>query len=516
MASKDKFTDIMIPNSTDSNFVASNGFFTAIPWKASGGGQIAVMKVDNFTKFNLNDPMIKGHSAPIIDFEFNPFIDNLLATASEDGTAALWTIPIDGLEENLTTPNATLFGHSKKLTHLTFNPTAENVFATTSFDKTVKIWDAYRGEEVINISDLIGQPTALQWNYDGSLIAVMDKDKKLHVFDPRDTKEALLASPAHEGPKQLKCCWLGESNRILTTGMSKQMYKEVCVWDPRDLTTPVKRKKADKNIEVSDPFYDPVNKLVYLAIKGESRVNIMELVDDDEVIYQIASYKGEGSHRGFNFFPKRFVDVMSSELMRAVRLTDKVCEYVSFRLPKKKGSFVPSLYGECANGEFSKTFDQWREGESAPPVTIKMSPELKGSLKLRVHDGILHVKSNEEVKSGEIEVVTVAASSAVGTSVPLASVSSTQKASEEFEELKNTYERKITELEIKLANQGSAPAEEDNQEVQNLRNENKGLNEKLSELEERLNEMKDIIKGKDKQIEDLQNVRNEMLQKLAE
>ena len=185
------------------------------------------MKVDDYTKFHLNDPMIKGHSAPIIDFEFNPFIDNLLATASEDGTAALWTIPVDGLTENITTPNATLFGHSKKLTHLTFNPTAENVFSTTSYDKTVKIWDAYRGEEVLTISDLIGQPTALEWNYDGSLLAVMDKAKKLHVFDPRDTKGALLASSAHEGPKQLKCCWLGESNRILTTGLSKQMYKEV-------------------------------------------------------------------------------------------------------------------------------------------------------------------------------------------------------------------------------------------------------------------------------------------------
>jgi coronin-1B/1C/6 len=221
------------------------------------------MKVDDFTKFQINDPMLKGHTGAITDFEFNPFIDNVLATASEDGTAALWTIPIDGLTEDLKIPNATLYGHSKKLTHLRFNPSAENVLATASFDLDVKIWDAYHAKEVSTTSGVIGQPTCLEWNYDGSLLAAMDKKKILHVVDPRDQAGAMKTDKAHDGPKQLKCCWLDSSNRILTTGMSKSMFKEIAIWDLRDLTSPVINKKSDKNIEVSDPFYDPFNKLVY-------------------------------------------------------------------------------------------------------------------------------------------------------------------------------------------------------------------------------------------------------------
>lgn len=513
MPSKDRFTDINVPNSTDSSFVCSNGFFTAIPWKAGGGGQIAVMKVEDYTKFNINDPMIKGHTGPIADFEFNPFIDNLLGTASEDGTVALWTIPVEGLTEDLKTPNATLYGHSKKLTHLRFNPSAENVLASASFDKDVRIWDAYRGKSAGIISGLIGQPTSLEWNYDGSLLSVCDKNKKLHVFDPRDTTSAVFNATAHEGPKQLKCCWLGESNRILTTGISKQMFKEIAIWDSRDLSQPLIRKKADKNIEVSDPFFDPVNNLVYLAVKGEARVNIWEVTNDEEMLYQVATFKGEGSHRGFNFLPKRFVDVMSSELMRAVRLTDKFCEYVSFRLPKKKGAFVSSLYGQCPNGEFSKTFEQWMDGESAPPPTVSLDPEVSATLKLRVHDGSFPVESSEEVKTSETEIVTVASSSSAGQQLS-SSGRGPASVNVDVEEIKQTYERKISELEEKLNNLDveSAQPASSNEEVETLKSENEELSNRIVELQQHVTDLERDLKLRDQEIEDLKRVRDEKLQ----
>lgn len=384
---KEKWTDVKSPSITDSKFLASNGFFTAIPWKAMGGGQLAVMRSNDFCKFGANDYMLKGHTAPIIAFEFNPFIDNLLATASEDGTLGLWTIPPEGLTEDLKTPNAMMFGHSKKLTHLTFNPTAENVIATTSYDKEVRIWDAYRAKEAMCLEELIGQPTCLEWNYDGSMLGITDKKKSLHIVDPRQEASAMLAKTCHTGPKPVKTCWLAETNRLVTTGLSKGMLRELAVWDSRDMSEPIVRKQIDKNIEVSDPFYDRINKLIYCAVKGEGRVHIWEVADDSEVIHFINSWKGEGSHRGFTFVPKRFVEVTNSELMRAVRLTEKNCEFVSFRLPKKKGAFVASLYGPCEDGNASVSHKQWREGEAAPPGLIKMDRDLLDTLCMRATEG---------------------------------------------------------------------------------------------------------------------------------
>jgi len=82
---------------SDSVSVRSNGLYTAIPWKTGGGGVIAVQKAYEYKRLEADVPLIKGHAGPVVDFEFSPFNDSLLATASEDGTIKLWVIPEEGV-----------------------------------------------------------------------------------------------------------------------------------------------------------------------------------------------------------------------------------------------------------------------------------------------------------------------------------------------------------------------------------------------------------------------------------
>jgi coronin-1B/1C/6 len=42
---------------------------------------------------NAGTPLVKGHSGPIMDMDFSPFHDNMLATASGDTTLRLWQMP---------------------------------------------------------------------------------------------------------------------------------------------------------------------------------------------------------------------------------------------------------------------------------------------------------------------------------------------------------------------------------------------------------------------------------------
>ena len=51
--------------------------------------------------------------------------------------------------------------------------------------------------------DIQSHPFALQWNFDGSMIASITKDKKLHIIDPRKNGTA-LATNAHQGIKAQK------------------------------------------------------------------------------------------------------------------------------------------------------------------------------------------------------------------------------------------------------------------------------------------------------------------------
>ena len=50
-----------------------------------GGGAFAVVPLEEHGKLPDLIPLFKGHSAPVLDTDFNPFNDRVLASASEDG-----------------------------------------------------------------------------------------------------------------------------------------------------------------------------------------------------------------------------------------------------------------------------------------------------------------------------------------------------------------------------------------------------------------------------------------------
>lgn len=89
--SKEKFENLQLSEAaTESNFIRSNGRFIAIPWLSKGGGVLAVFPAFSYQRLEPSLPLIRGHAGPIVDFDFSPFNDSLLATASEDGTVKLW------------------------------------------------------------------------------------------------------------------------------------------------------------------------------------------------------------------------------------------------------------------------------------------------------------------------------------------------------------------------------------------------------------------------------------------
>ena len=56
---------------------------------------------------------VSGHSRPVLDIKWNPFNDNIIASASEDCTVKLWYIPDGGLglAADLTEYLVELHGH---------------------------------------------------------------------------------------------------------------------------------------------------------------------------------------------------------------------------------------------------------------------------------------------------------------------------------------------------------------------------------------------------------------------
>jgi len=85
--------------------------------------------------------LIKGHSGPVVDFDFSPFNDSLLATASEDGSIKFWVIPEEGVNKDITECDAELKGHARKVIFSKYHPTADYTMASAGGDSTIRIWD---------------------------------------------------------------------------------------------------------------------------------------------------------------------------------------------------------------------------------------------------------------------------------------------------------------------------------------------------------------------------------------
>jgi len=105
---------------------------------------------------------------------------------------------------------------------VTFNPAAENLLASASGDYLVRVWDIQNGQEDAAIT-LTGHNDSIQsiaWNAVGTVLATTCRDRKLRLFDPRAGTAPVRVTDGHGGIKGSRVVWLGDRDRIATTGVS--------------------------------------------------------------------------------------------------------------------------------------------------------------------------------------------------------------------------------------------------------------------------------------------------------
>lgn len=58
--------------------------------------------------------LFTGHTAAVLDTDFSPFNDQLIASCGEDGKVMVWVVPENGLaEEHEPKPAISLTGHTR-------------------------------------------------------------------------------------------------------------------------------------------------------------------------------------------------------------------------------------------------------------------------------------------------------------------------------------------------------------------------------------------------------------------
>ena len=349
----------------DSNFISANAKYFGLLWKAGGGGVFAVFRHDQPCK--LSDvPLVSVHKSAVLDLDWSPFNDQLIASCSEDCNVCITQIPEEGVKANITEPVQTLRGHKRKVGTVNFHPSANNVLATSASDFTVKLWDIEKGDEMFSVSGHTDIVQSCSWNKDGSLIASACRDKKLRIFDPRK-QESVGEVVCHQGVKGLRCCWMTDKDKIVTTGFTKTIEREFSIWDPRNLATAVAHQVLDTQSGVVMPFYDPDTSILFLAGKGDGNIRFYEIVDDKPFFYYINQHGSSSPQRGMCMLPKRAMNVSACEIARLLKAENNRVEPISFIVPRKSELYQDDLYPDAISGIPAMTADEWKEGKNADP-----------------------------------------------------------------------------------------------------------------------------------------------------
>jgi len=360
----------------DSNKVKANPKFLGVCWEAAGGGSFAVLNLDNAGKLKADTPLISGHKGPVLDFDFNPFNDNIVASVSEDTTVKVWQIPEGGLTSTLTTPLLSLETHNRKVGTADFHPTASNILATTGTEPTLKLWDIEHGSEIASVNNIAADIIqSASWNNDGSLLATSSKDKRLRVLDPR-TEKVAHDWEAHQGPKGFRALYLSKPvERIFSVGFSKQSERQYSLWDIKNTAEPLATATIDTAAGLLMPFYDNDTCVLFLAGKGDGNIRYFEVTDEGQFVYYLTEYKSNTAQNGMGFLPKRGVDVGACEIARLFKATSAgIVEPISFTVPRKSGQFQEDLFPDTAAPVPTLTAAEYKSGKNAPPKTMSLAP----------------------------------------------------------------------------------------------------------------------------------------------
>ena len=146
---------------------------------------------------------LKGHSDKLTDVMFSADGQSLV-TASHDGTARIWSVS-DAKEK------VVLRGHSGVVNSAQFSPNGLHVVTASSQDRTVRLWAAQSGRLIAVFASPqveANRPalTRADFNSDGTSIFVLSGEENVRVIRVFENPEELIAFAKKTVPRKLTAC----------------------------------------------------------------------------------------------------------------------------------------------------------------------------------------------------------------------------------------------------------------------------------------------------------------------
>ncbi|XP_045514373.1 coronin-7 isoform X4 [Pieris brassicae] len=358
---------------TYGNNICASASFMAFNWEHVGSS-MAVLPLDDCGRKSKTMPLLHAHSDTITDMDFSPFHDGILLTGSQDSLVKVWHIPPEGLKESISTPECSLSQKQRRVENVGFHPVADGLIHVASGHE-LALWDLTKQKEAFVNRDHTEVIQSTSWKKDGKLVATSCKDKKVRILDPRVESPVLSVANSHQNIKDSRLVWLGDSDRVLTTGFDSARLRQIMIRDVRNLTQAQKTLELDCSTGVLMPLFDPDTNMLFLAGKGDTTILYMELTDKEPYLIEGLRHSGEQT-KGACLVPKRALRVMEGEVNRIMQLTGSCVVPIMYQVPRKSyREYHADLYPDTGGAATFLSAPMWLDGLDHSVPTISLHPE---------------------------------------------------------------------------------------------------------------------------------------------
>ncbi|OCF44702.1 actin cross-linking [Kwoniella heveanensis CBS 569] len=368
----------------DSRILKANSQFAFFPIQGTGG-RLNAHPLSKKGRMSLGGEGYLASGVEMVDFDVELGGEGRVAIAGEDGVIRVWKIPSEGIQGVGPEPQQVLKGKGiDKITEIIFHPTAKDLLVGLTNDhghSYIRFWDLTFSAEVKQV-DLPAQGVFnMAFNVEGDRVAIATKDGRLIVLDPRNPS-TLVQGKAHDSPRSFQTTWIDRSH-IITVGFSRGSQRKINLYNvpasgSGDITT-LYSLTIDVSPSVLFPVYDPDTNILYVWGKGERVIQAYEVhpSNEREPITKLPSFTAGSPQVGVAFMPKRLVDVKKVEVAKALRLTAKTLEEVSFTIPRNKPDFFQDdIYQTTVDVESTVLIAaEWLSGKDVAPEKISLQPE---------------------------------------------------------------------------------------------------------------------------------------------
>ncbi|XP_047027529.1 coronin-7 isoform X3 [Helicoverpa zea] len=367
---------------TYGNNICASAAFMAFNWEHVGSS-MAVLPLDDCGRKSKTMPLLHAHSDTITDMEFSPFHDGLLLTGSQDSLVKIWHIPPEGLKESLSTPECTLSQKQRRVENVGFHPVADGLIHVASGHE-LALWDLTKQKEAFVNRDHSEVIQSTSWKKDGKLLATSCKDKKVRIIDPRASTAVADVANSHQNIKDSRIVWLGDQDRILTTGFDSARLRQIMIRDVRNLSQTQKTLELDCSTGILMPLFDPDTNMLFLAGKGDTTILYMELTDREPYLIEGLRHSGEQT-KGACLVPKRALRVMEGEVNRVLQLAGSSVVPIMYQVPRKSyRDYHADLYPDTSGSVTYLSAPMWLDNQDHPVPNISLHPDANNGTQPRL------------------------------------------------------------------------------------------------------------------------------------